>query len=295
MTTTDTNGDTGKIPRGTYTLDDFLEALYYLDEAYAEHFTKRELVDLCAVAIHYLGALDCASCGVNTSEIGEYYMVTDAIWDAHGPADGCLCIGCLENRMGRRLRPDDFITAPANSAHERQSERLRDRLGVTTSPQPVGTLHPQVSISHGDVSALVDEKIAPLILALWRAGIATQESCQGGLQPGGFLDGAFIAFSSGTDADRFAALVHPWRLDDELHPERHPQFSPWQWCAGQHGDDLWVSVFFPAADLPAVTVAAENPDTRSFGEWLHAQYQDQLRKSDEADALPGMESREAGA
>jgi hypothetical protein len=121
---------------GVYTLDDFIDSLLYLDEAHAEHFTKRDLAHLCADAIHYLGALDCVVCGINTSEIGEYYMVADAIWDTYGPADGCLCIGCLEHRMGRRLRPGDFLNAPVNGEHERQSDRLRDRLGVTTLPQP---------------------------------------------------------------------------------------------------------------------------------------------------------------
>ena len=40
----------------------------------------------------------------------ETYMVRDAVWKAAGmePYGGCLCIGCLERRIGRRLMPDDF-------------------------------------------------------------------------------------------------------------------------------------------------------------------------------------------
>jgi hypothetical protein len=40
----------------------------------------------------------------------EIYMVKDKIWRAAGmePYGGCLCIGCLEKRIGRRLRPKDF-------------------------------------------------------------------------------------------------------------------------------------------------------------------------------------------
>ena len=45
---------------------------------------------------------ECAACGVNTLHINEYYMVTDEVWEAAWPQDrGMLCIGCLENRLGR--------------------------------------------------------------------------------------------------------------------------------------------------------------------------------------------------
>jgi hypothetical protein len=40
----------------------------------------------------------------------EVYYVRDRVWDAAGiePMGGCLCIGCLELRLGRRLKPKDF-------------------------------------------------------------------------------------------------------------------------------------------------------------------------------------------
>lgn len=40
----------------------------------------------------------------------ETYIVHDHIWMAAGmePWGGCLCIGCLERRIGRRLTPEDF-------------------------------------------------------------------------------------------------------------------------------------------------------------------------------------------
>jgi hypothetical protein len=40
----------------------------------------------------------------------EIYQVQNTVWEAAGmtPAGGCLCIGCLERRLGRRLRADDF-------------------------------------------------------------------------------------------------------------------------------------------------------------------------------------------
>ena len=40
----------------------------------------------------------------------EVYMVRDSVWKAAGlePMGGCICIGCLERRLGRRLKPKDF-------------------------------------------------------------------------------------------------------------------------------------------------------------------------------------------
>jgi hypothetical protein len=40
----------------------------------------------------------------------EVYIVRHEVWDASGvaPNGGCLCIGCLETRIGRKLTPTDF-------------------------------------------------------------------------------------------------------------------------------------------------------------------------------------------
>ena len=134
---------------------------------------------------------------------------------------------------------------------------------ATTDDLPALTRHPQTEIAHNTASALVDTDIAPLILALWRHNITTNASCQGDSQRT-----AYISFSSGADADRFVALVHPWRLACELHPGQPPQASPWRWRANQTDDDVvWVHVAFPADELPAITAAAEQPDTRTPGEW----------------------------
>jgi hypothetical protein len=40
----------------------------------------------------------------------EMYMVHDKVWKKAGVEGygGCLCIGCLEKRIGRRLKPKDF-------------------------------------------------------------------------------------------------------------------------------------------------------------------------------------------
>jgi hypothetical protein len=40
----------------------------------------------------------------------EVYTVRDVVWKKAGMAEfgGCLCIGCLETRLGRQLKPKDF-------------------------------------------------------------------------------------------------------------------------------------------------------------------------------------------
>src|SRR5215831_5261097 len=77
----------------------------------------------------------CVDCGINTApgipdveeairqleargryparvdDQSEVYMVRDHVWNKAGmePFGGCLCIGCLERRLGRKLKPKDFI------------------------------------------------------------------------------------------------------------------------------------------------------------------------------------------
>lgn len=72
----------------------------------------------------------CIDCSVNTAEIGEYYMVQNYLWWMAGmePDGGMLCIGCLEYRLNRRLRPADFTDAFVNYETRRHSDRLHSRL-----------------------------------------------------------------------------------------------------------------------------------------------------------------------
>jgi hypothetical protein len=85
----------------------------------------------------------CLDCQVDTlpvtTERAEWYVVTDEVWEAAGMArfDGCLCIGCLEGRLGRELTADDFSDAPLNDlsrtdmpryAFSYRTPRLVDRL-----------------------------------------------------------------------------------------------------------------------------------------------------------------------
>jgi hypothetical protein len=86
----------------------------------------------------------CADCAY---DYDEYYMVSDDIWKAHGAGKGMLCIGCLEKRIGRLLRRQDFTDVPLNETNpETQSLRLQDRLSTVHSevvpyPQAAGSRH----------------------------------------------------------------------------------------------------------------------------------------------------------
>lgn len=63
----------------------------------------------------------------------EWYMVRSEIWESasrEGGPPSILCIGCLEDRIGRRLTPDDFADLGINQPGWATSERLIDRLGV---------------------------------------------------------------------------------------------------------------------------------------------------------------------
>jgi hypothetical protein len=69
---------------------------------------------------------------MHISTDSEIYTVRDKVWKAAGMEGwgGCLCIGCLEKRIGRKLKPKDFDRNHAfNLPGLPRTERLRDRLG----------------------------------------------------------------------------------------------------------------------------------------------------------------------
>lgn len=57
----------------------------------------------------------------------EVYTVRESVWNKAGSPSGCLCISCLEKRIGRRLKPKDFRDDPF--APLPCTERLRSRRG----------------------------------------------------------------------------------------------------------------------------------------------------------------------
>ena len=94
----------------------------------------------------------CVDCGVDTcpepkkrngrtvrnGRVGrwEHYMVHPRIWRTAdlSPDGGYLCVGCLENRIGRRLQPNDFTDAPINELDSWDTKRLMmRRLGLSDS------------------------------------------------------------------------------------------------------------------------------------------------------------------
>jgi hypothetical protein len=88
---------------------------------------EREAIDRARIEGR---CLDCKEETTSRADRGnEYYMVHDALWlKAHPEGTGKLCIGCLEQRLGRRLMPEDFTDAIVNRSGRGNSKRLNSRL-----------------------------------------------------------------------------------------------------------------------------------------------------------------------
>ena len=73
----------------------------------------------------------CMDCEKHVSEFNEYYMVKSDIWYSVVINDEeyrYLCIGCLESRLGRELRPEDFTDYPVNSYEWSRDRSWRQKL-----------------------------------------------------------------------------------------------------------------------------------------------------------------------
>lgn len=72
----------------------------------------------------------CLDCKVDTGKIREHYFVDLELWmSAVGSKVGMLCVGCLETRIGRQLKPSDFTSAHINNPKlYDMSDRLRKRV-----------------------------------------------------------------------------------------------------------------------------------------------------------------------
>jgi hypothetical protein len=76
-------------------------------------------------------ACTCADCNVHIIAAGEYcYVIHNRLWNSVADGVDFLCIGCLEQRMGRRLTIDDIAWFRRSSWLPPASERLLDRLGL---------------------------------------------------------------------------------------------------------------------------------------------------------------------
>jgi hypothetical protein len=71
----------------------------------------------------------CLDCNEDTSELKEHYFIHTELWlSVANSIKGMLCIGCLEERLGRKLTKDDFTSATINSPrYEAKSQRLMER------------------------------------------------------------------------------------------------------------------------------------------------------------------------
>jgi len=85
----------------------------------------------------------CQVCDQDTSK--EFFMLHDSLWKRviDGLPDSgvmymvggviyggqLLCVGCVEDLLGRKLWPDDFTDAPCHRLYE-ASDRLLDRLAT---------------------------------------------------------------------------------------------------------------------------------------------------------------------
>jgi hypothetical protein len=82
--------------------------------------------------------------------------------------------------------------------------------------------HRRVVVRHGTIEAEVDEGIADVILATWRAGIVTEESCQGRHDEASLVKMAYVAFHA-PEAERWTKIVcadAPWlgEVDHSTYP-----------------------------------------------------------------------------
>ena len=58
---------------------------------------------------------NCKDCGIRTTNPRyNYYMVTKDIWNKYGVGNGMLCLECLQKRIGRPFRREDFPLIPIN-------------------------------------------------------------------------------------------------------------------------------------------------------------------------------------
>ena len=72
---------------------------------------------------------NCMACEMNL--FLEWFTIDDKTWAQIGLARnaGCLCIGCLEQRIGRPLCRQDFPSSRNNHPTEYVSDRFLSRLG----------------------------------------------------------------------------------------------------------------------------------------------------------------------
>jgi hypothetical protein len=93
----------------------------------------------------------------------EVYHVKDDVWKAAGMRawNGCLCIGCLEQRLGRELRPKDFARDDARCwARMPCTDRLLDCRGFRRMTFQTDDGEQEIIVAKRD-AAEIERHIAP--------------------------------------------------------------------------------------------------------------------------------------
>lgn len=68
----------------------------------------------------------CKDCGVETIRPDgiDYYMVNHKLWKKYGVGEDMLCIKCLEERMGRKLKKSDILVCPITRYYNPYTSKL---------------------------------------------------------------------------------------------------------------------------------------------------------------------------
>lgn len=121
--------------------------------------------------------------------------------------------------------------------------------------------HTEIPVSRPDGTVvMIDEAIAPLLAAMWEAGVETINSCQGHVD-----DLVYVVLADMRDLGRLLSLVSLGSLtvnvmnDDVGAPDSSPE-EPWRWRyrlrpVDPNGLGPWryiVSVELPAGHVPEV-------------------------------------------
>jgi hypothetical protein len=121
-------------------------------------------------------SLLCDDCGVETWP-WEIYVVHGEIWrEAGADPKGILCLGCLENRLGRELEPPDFPRLPINDDEEVDSIRLREAKGSGRCAHHLFEIAVEAVLAGADAGMVAERlKLAPDVLAVWVKGARMKE------------------------------------------------------------------------------------------------------------------------
>lgn len=101
----------------------FLEDQCPLDEPLTVTEFLHTVVEVVAL---FPDPSECVLCG----DEDDCYIVTTELWEKHGPMHHYhICIGCFEDRLGRKLTPEDFPDCGINRGLlVPLSERHKDRM-----------------------------------------------------------------------------------------------------------------------------------------------------------------------